>query len=83
MWNLRNKTNEHGGKPKSKTKKQTINYREKKDGWEGAGEEVKDVIKEYTYYHYKNNISGSLRLSKLPKVTLLDNWQSSEPHPGV
>ena len=38
MWNLRNKTNEHGEEER-KTKKQTLNYREQADGyWRGGGQ---------------------------------------------
>ena len=46
----------------------------------GEYEWVKEVmeIKEYTYHYLrKNNNSGSMRLSNLPKVTLLvgdGNW---------
>ena len=33
-WNLRNKTDEHGGREERPTKKLTLNYREQTDGYQ-------------------------------------------------
>ena len=37
MWYLRNKTNNHRGKKRGETKKQTLNYIEQTDGYQMGG----------------------------------------------